>query len=154
MNTELLEKFKELCSKEISLSEVCRTLKLNSFQVLSLVNELRNSGINIVTKMFDDDIYMFNNGEREVTEEYSYNLKTDNKGEIYISNLIPGTYYLKETNTKDGYIIQENLIEFAVKLNQKLTITVNNSLEEKPEINIEEKEMEATVIKKLPKTGM
>ena len=82
------------------------------------------------------------------------NLKTDNKGEIYISNLIPGTYYLKETNTKDGYIIQENLIEFAVKLNQKLTITVNNSLEEKPEINIEEKEMEATVIKKLPKTGM
>ena len=62
MNTELLEKFKELCSKEISLSEVCRTLKLNSFQVLSLVNELRNSGINIVTKMFDDDIYMFNNG--------------------------------------------------------------------------------------------
>ena len=78
MNTELLEKFKELCSKEISLSEVCRTLKLNSFQVLSLVNELRNSGINIVTKMFDDDIYMFNNGEREVTEEYSYNLKTDN----------------------------------------------------------------------------
>ena len=60
MNTELLEKFKELCSKEISLSEVCRTLKLNSFQVLSLVNELRNSGINIVTKMFDDDIYMFN----------------------------------------------------------------------------------------------
>ena len=44
MNTELLEKFKELCSKEISLSEVCRTLKLNSFQVLSLVNELRNSG--------------------------------------------------------------------------------------------------------------
>lgn len=82
------------------------------------------------------------------------NLKTDNKGEIYISNLIPGTYYLKETNTKDGYIIQENLIEFTVKLNQKLTITVNNSLEEKPEINIEEKEMEATVIKKLPKTGM
>ena len=68
MNTELLEEFKELCSKEISLSEVCRTLKLNSFQVLSLVNELRNSGINIVTKMFDDDIYMFNNGEREVTE--------------------------------------------------------------------------------------
>ena len=82
------------------------------------------------------------------------NLKTDNKGEIDISNLIPGTYYLKETNTKDGYIIQENLIEFTVKLNQKLTITVNNSLEEKPEINIEEKEMEATVIKKLPKTGM
>ena len=73
---------------------------------------------------------------------------------VYISNLIPGTYYLKETNTKDGYIIQENLIEFTVKLNQKLTITVNNSLEEKPEINIEEKEMEATVIKKLPKTGM
>lgn len=92
MNTELLEKFKELCSKEISLSEVCRTLKLNSFQVLSLVNELRNSGINIVTKMFDDDIYMFNNGEREVTEEYSYNLKTDNNNEFKFM-AISDTYF-------------------------------------------------------------
>lgn len=96
MNTELLEEFKELCSKEISLSEVCRTLKLNSFQVLSLVNELRNNGINIVTKMFDDDIYMFNNGEREVTEEYSYNLKTDNNNEfkfIAISDTYFGSKY-------------------------------------------------------------
>ncbi len=82
------------------------------------------------------------------------NLKTNKKGEISVTNLIPGKYYLKETNAKDGYITDNKLIEFSVKLNQKLTITVNNSLEENPEINIEEKEMEETIIKKLPKTGM
>lgn len=82
------------------------------------------------------------------------NLKTNKNGEISVTNLIPGKYYLKETNAKEGYITDNKLIEFSVKLNQKLTITVNNSLEENPEINIEENEMEETVIKKLPKTGM
>lgn len=82
------------------------------------------------------------------------NLKTNKKGEISVTNLIPEKYYLKETNAKDGYITDNKLIEFSVKLNQKLTITVNNSLEENPEINIEEKEIEETIIKKLPKTGM
>src|SRR5699024_8239060 len=31
-------------------------------------------------------------------------LKTDDNGKIEIDNLIPGIYYLKEVNTKDGYI--------------------------------------------------
>ncbi len=82
------------------------------------------------------------------------NLITDDNGEFDIPNFLPGIYYLQEVNAKDGYIIQNDLIEFSLKLNQKLTITVNNSLEEKPEINIEEKQQENIIIKKLPKTGM
>ena len=68
MNKEILEKFKDLCSKEISLSEVCKTLERKPYEALSLINELRTYGINIVTKVFDDDVYMFNNGERELSE--------------------------------------------------------------------------------------
>lgn len=83
------------------------------------------------------------------------NLKTDEKGEFEIENLLPGKYYLKEINTKDGYIIDNSLISIETKLNQKLTITVNNQYEEEPEKVIEEENIEETITntKKLPVTG-
>lgn len=83
------------------------------------------------------------------------NLKTDEKGEFEIENLLPGKYYLKEINTKDGYIIDNSLISIETKLNQKLTITVNNKYEEEPEKVIEEENIEETITntKKLPVTG-
>lgn len=95
-------------------------------------------------------------------------LKTDKDGQIEINNLIPGKYYLKEVNTKDGYIPYEQLIDVTFKLNQIVTITVNNTKEDKPEITIDEKEIEIeqekktntsysskeTEIRKLPVTGM
>lgn len=100
------------------------------------------------------------------------NLKTDEKGEILVLNLIPGTYYLKEIHTLDGYIPYQEKIEIKIDYHQTVTVTVNNSKQEKTEIKIEEKEMEVeqeaikniTVeqekqiqknrIKKLPVTGM
>lgn len=82
------------------------------------------------------------------------NLKTNEKGEIEIKNLLPGKYYIQETNTKDGYLLSEELIEFEISLNETLTITINNLFEKKsiPETN--EKEITETVVKKLPVTGM
>lgn len=70
------------------------------------------------------------------------NLRTDSNGRIEVENLLPGNYYLKEINTKDGYIPYEELINIAIKLNQVVTITVNNTKEEIPEITINEKEVE------------
>ena len=69
-------------------------------------------------------------------------LKTDKNGKIEIDNLIPGVYYLKEVNTKDGYIPYEQLIDLTLKLNQVVTITVNNTKETPPEITTDEKEIE------------
>ena len=37
------------------------------------------------------------------------NLRTNNKGEIQINNLIPGKYYIQETSSKDGYILDEKI---------------------------------------------
>lgn len=34
------------------------------------------------------------------------NVKTDSNGEINIKNLIPGKYYIQETNTKSGIFIK------------------------------------------------
>lgn len=69
------------------------------------------------------------------------NLKTDNNGEIKIENLIPGEYYLKETSTRDGYILNNNVIKFNVKLNEECTITVNNLYKEVQEPEKSKKEI-------------
>ena len=47
MNNELLENIKNLTEKEISLSEVSKFLEINEFEVLGLLRELRQDGINI-----------------------------------------------------------------------------------------------------------
>ena len=100
------------------------------------------------------------------------NLRTNNKGEIQINNLIPGKYYIQETSSKDGYILDEKLIEINVKLNEELTVTINNLFEKRPKDEPEETETtetikqveiiqerhqktkSETVVKKLPVTGM
>lgn len=100
------------------------------------------------------------------------NLKTDSNGEIEITNLIPGKYYIKETTAKDGYLLNDELIEFDVSFNQELTLKINNLFGKTPKIEKEEKEttkvveqkevvetsqekkVSETVVKKLPVTGM
>lgn len=81
-------------------------------------------------------------------------LTTNKEGKIIIENLTPGTYYLEETSTVNGYAIYEEQIKAKVDYNEALTITVTNSKEiievEEPEIIENEKD----VVVKLPKTGM
>ncbi len=79
-------------------------------------------------------------------------LKTNEEGKIVIENLVPGTYYLKETKTIDGYEIYDQPIKVEIELNQEISITVNNKKEEKPEINTIKKANKQ--VKKLPVTGM
>lgn len=69
-------------------------------------------------------------------------LKTNDNGKIYINKLVPGTYYLRETNTKDGYLKYDELIKIEVKLNEKVTVTVNNKKEDKPTVETSKKEIE------------
>ena len=71
-------------------------------------------------------------------------LKTNKEGKIYLDNLIPGTYYLKETNELDGYIKYDEAIKVDLKLNEEVTITINNKKEEKPKIETSKKEVEVT----------
>ena len=64
-NKELLNQLTNLTKKEVSLSVLCEALQLNEYEVLALIRQLRLDGINILTQIRDDDIYMFNHGERE-----------------------------------------------------------------------------------------
>lgn len=85
-------------------------------------------------------------------------LKTDQDGKIIVNHLIPGKYYLRETNAKEGYERYEELIEIEISLHEQYTVTVNNNQEEKPKIEIERKEKSKEVssskVKRLPVTGM
>lgn len=57
MNTETLKKkLRELCCKERNIFDLCSELKLNEYEILALVRELRRDGINISAKVYDDDI--------------------------------------------------------------------------------------------------
>lgn len=53
-------------------------------------------------------------------------LKTDKNGLITIENLLPGKYFVIETETRPGYIKYEKEIQIDIKLNEETKITINN----------------------------
>ena len=83
-------------------------------------------------------------------------LKTNEEGKIIVENLIPGTYFLKEVNSIDGYQKYEELVKIDIELNEQMTVTVNNKKEEKPQIEIRKNKLSTSSkkMKKLPVTGM
>ena len=58
-------------------------------------------------------------------------------------------YFLKETNTKQGYILNDDFVQFDILYNKELILQVDNSTEKVYKENISNK-----IIKKLPVTGM
>ena len=83
------------------------------------------------------------------------NLKTNDEGKAIVENLIPGTYYIQEQNTLDGYEKLEELIKIDVDWMEKYTVVVNNRKFKEPEIEKKETTItKTTEVKRLPKTGM
>ena len=92
-------------------------------------------------------------------------LKTNEDGEVKISNLLPGIYYIKETRTLEGYELYNKLIKVELDLNEKTTVNIVNSEKEpdivvnntETEISVQNSESKIELIEnkvKLPKTGM
>ncbi len=115
----------------------------------------------IILKKDQDNGNKLENVEFELLDENKQtiytDLKTDKDGKIVIENLLPGVYYLKETNPTDGYEAYPELIEIKLDLNQEMTVTVNNKKEEKPKVETKknaDKEVKTKEVKKLPVAGM
>ena len=103
---EKVELLKLLTAKEIGLSSVCESLEMNGFEVLGLIRDLREDGINISINQKDDDIYLFNQGERELGKEYAYKFYTDNNNEfkfVAISDTRFGSKYQQLSVLNDIY---------------------------------------------------
>lgn len=79
---ELLEKVSRLTEKEISVNELCEKLEIGKYEVLGLVRELRKNGINILEKRHYDDIYLFNQGEKDFVSNAKVSFETDENNEF------------------------------------------------------------------------
>jgi len=82
MEKELLEKLKQITTNQISLTDACNILKKTNYEVLGLLHELRLLGINVIIQKKDDDIYLYNQGERELEENSQYQIFTDEGNEF------------------------------------------------------------------------
>ena len=95
-------------------------------------------------------------------------LITNEKGEIMLENMIPGKYYLQETETLENYNLYTDLIEINLDLNEEFQVKVNNTIREVTKIDKDFENVEvipeftetvynvntkSTIIKKLPVTG-
>lgn len=82
-------------------------------------------------------------------------LTSNELGIIDIDYLLPGKYYLEEVEAPNGYYGYEDLIPVEVKLNEKVTIKVDNyqEPEEKPDDEPPHESQVSVGEKKLPKTG-
>lgn len=104
---KLKTKLRTLCQREKNIFELCNELKINEYEILSLVRELRTENINIITKIYDDDLYLYDNGERENTNDYKYNLNTDENNEfkfVAISDTRIGSIYQQLSILNDIYV--------------------------------------------------
>ena len=102
--------------------------------------------------------------EKNVLKE---DLITDENGEIVIENMIPGKYYLKETETLENYNLYTDLSEIDLDLNEEYEFTLNNVIKEEkvyektfenveviPNYDVSTYQVNnVTTIKKLPVTG-
>ena len=55
--------------------------------------------------------------------------KTDNKGQIVFENMLPGTYYVEEFKTINGYTKYDELIKVDLELNEEARVLVYNNKE-------------------------
>ncbi len=86
-------------------------------------------------------------------------IKVNEEGIAIIEGILPGNYFIEETKAPDGYGKYEGKIDFTVKLNEEVTLIINNSKETTIEKETSVKSVKAMQnssqqITKLPKTGM
>ncbi|MDO5151496.1 MAG: SpaA isopeptide-forming pilin-related protein [Oscillospiraceae bacterium] len=97
------------------------------------------------------------------------NLVTDDAGEVEITKLLPGKYFIQEIETLEGYNLYQDLIEVNIVLNEEMDVVVNNTINSVTEVSKDAEVIEvienktekvyksditqSNVIKKLPVTG-
>lgn len=67
-------------------------------------------------------------------EIISAELTSNDKGLVLLENMLPGKYYLEETQTVGKYLKYDELIEIELELNEDAQIIINNSIGEKTEV--------------------
>lgn len=74
-------------------------------------------------------------------------LTTNEQGKIFIEHLLPGTYYIEQATTEDGYSTYKKLIQLDMEYNKVLNLTINNA--EKNVQNFYNKEENITITEEI-----
>ena len=91
--------------------------------------------------------------------------ETNENGQMILSSLMPGTYYIREVNAPEGYVLDMKLHKIDISMNEKITLRVYNNkiIVINKEENTEEPKKEEIPVEevvpnielpKLPVTGM
>lgn len=85
---ELINNIKELTNHEISLEDLCEELGIDSFEALGLIQEIKQSGINISAIDKDKGIYIINFGDQDfsMSSNYDFEVNEDNNRFLVISD--------------------------------------------------------------------
>ncbi len=93
-------------------------------------------------------------------------VETDEEGRIIMNQLMPGTYYIREVKSPNGYAIDSEMKKIDIKMNEEALVEVENekiivTVKTEPVPEIPEKVVEVPVVEKviveipkLPVTGM
>ena len=72
--------------------------------------------------------------------------ETNDKGQIILEQIMPGTYYIREIKAPEGYEADEQVQKIEIKLNEKKIIKIENSqIPEEPPV-VEEPKIEETPV--------
>ena len=79
---EIIDDLLEITQKEKHISDVSKYLGLTDFEVLGLVHDLIDSGIDIIVKQYDDGFHLLNHGDVVDKDISTYSFETNDANEF------------------------------------------------------------------------
>ena len=79
---EVIDQLLEFIKKEKNIDQVVDTFDLTRLEILGLVQDLRDSGFNIIVKEYDDGFHLLNQGDPTKQEVSHYKFETDENNEF------------------------------------------------------------------------
>ena len=104
---EVIDQLLEFIKKEKNIDQVVDTFDLSRLEILGLVQDLRDSGFNIIVKEYDDGFHLLNQGDHTNQEVSHYEFETDENNEfkfVAISDTRLGSKYQQLTILNDIYL--------------------------------------------------
>ncbi len=94
----------EILNKEVSLEDLIKKYELSKVEIMSIVHNLKTSGINVSTVKKNGDIYLTSLGHKKLVDDSAYTI-VDNSDEIkfaLISDLRYGSKYQQKSIVDDA----------------------------------------------------
>ena len=97
-----------------------------------IFNKLKRGSLKIIKKDKDDNTIIPGTkiGIYDIHDNLIYSGITDEKGELLVENILLGKYYIKEIESKEGYVLDNSKHYFEIKENEELvTLNITNKKE-------------------------